>query len=163
MLCFIFLLVAVNQMMKQVTFYLLEQDRPTGTLSTHEAVACVIAAERWRSDKRLLIACESQAQARRLDEALWQREPYTFVPHNLAGEGPNSGAPVELCWPGKRGNTTRDLLITLQPQFADFATAFHQVEDFVPYEDTLKQLARDRYKAYRSVGFHLITAMPPTN
>nr|CDS56274.1 DNA polymerase III, chi subunit [Serratia symbiotica] len=158
-----FLLVAVNQMMKQATFYLLEHDRPTGTLSAHEAVACAVAAERWRSGKRLLIACESQEQAQRLDEALWQREPHTFVPHNLAGEGPNSGAPVELCWPGKRGNAPRDLLIALQPQFADFATAFHQVVDFVPYEDTLKQLARDRYKAYRSVGFHLTTAMPPTH
>jgi DNA polymerase-3 subunit chi len=27
----------------------------------------------------------------------------------------------------------------------------------------LKQLARERYKAYRSVGFHLTTATPPTN
>jgi DNA polymerase-3 subunit chi len=70
---------------------------------------------------------------------------------------------VELCWPGKLGNATRDLLISLQQQFADFATAFHQVVDFVPYEDTLKQLARDRYKAYRSVGFHLTTAMQPTS
>lgn len=57
----------------------------------------------------------------------------------------------------------RDLLIALLPQFADFATAFHEVVDFVPYEDTLKQLARDRYKAYRSVGFHLTTATPPTH
>ena len=55
----------------------------------------------------------------------------------------------------------RDLLISLLPHFADFATAFHEVIDFVPYEDTLKQLARDRYKAYRSVGFQLNTAAPP--
>ena len=85
------------------------------------------------------------------------------MPHNLAGEGPHYGAPVELCWPGKRGNAPRDLLIALLPQFADFATAFHEVVDFVPYEDTLKQLARDRYKAYRSVGFHLSTSTPPTH
>jgi len=45
---------------------------------------------------------------------------------------------------------------------ADFASAFHEVIDFVPHEDDLKQLARDRYKAYRSVGFQLTTATPPT-
>jgi len=36
------------------------------------------------------------------------------------------------------------------------------VIDFVPYEESLKQLARDRYKAYRSVGFQLNTATPPS-
>ncbi|VAX77175.1 DNA polymerase III subunit chi [Serratia symbiotica] len=147
--------------MKQAIFYLLEHNQPTGALSAHEAVACVIAAESWRSGKRLLIACETQEQAQQLDEMLWQREPNRFIPHNLAGEGPDSGAPVELCWPGKRGNAPRDLLIALQPHFADFAATFDQVIDFVPYEDALKQLARNRYKTYRTLGFYLTTAIPP--
>ena len=66
------------------------------------------------------------------------QETHQFVPHNLAGEGPRYGAPVELCWPGKRGNAPRDLLINLQSQFADFATAFHEVIDFVPIDEQLK-------------------------
>ncbi len=161
--------------MKNALFYLIEDPTPivesqqeAGStahveLSSHEALACTLAAERWRSGKRVLIACESREQAERLDEALWQRDTDAFVPHNLAGEGPKYGSPVELCWPEKRGNAARDLMINLQLQFANFATAFHEVIDFVPYEDTLKQLARERYKAYRSVGFHLTTATPPTN
>ncbi|MEQ9873498.1 DNA polymerase III subunit chi [Pectobacterium brasiliense] len=147
--------------MKNATFYLLEHDSKSGELSAHEALACALAAERWRAGKRVLIACEDEQQAIRLDEALWQRDPSAFVPHNLAGEGPRHGAPVELAWPQRRGNAPRDLLISLLPQFADFATAFHEVIDFVPYEDSLKQLARDRYKTYRSVGFQLTTATPP--
>ncbi|KLU17673.1 DNA polymerase III subunit chi, partial [Proteus mirabilis] len=110
----------------------------------------------------ILLVCESQAQAELLDEALWAREPHQFVPHNLAGEGPRYGSPVELCWPGKRGNAPRDLLINLQSQFVDFATAFHEVIDFVPIDEQLKQLARERYKIYRSVGFTLTMATPPT-
>lgn len=158
----IFLINGNQVTMKQATFYLLENDQPIGMLSAHEALACAVAAQHWRAGKRVLIACESQEQAERLDEALWQRDPHQFVPHNLAGEGPNFGAPVELCWPGKRGNAPRDLLIALLPQFVDFATAFQEVVDFVPYQDTLKQLARERYKAYRSVGFNLTMATPPT-
>ncbi|ANE75839.1 DNA polymerase III subunit chi [Dickeya solani] len=149
--------------MKNATFYLIDHDRLSGELNACEALACDLAAARWRAGQRVLIACEDEQQALRLDEALWQREPHEFVPHNLAGEGPRQGAPVELAWPQKRGNAPRDLLISLQPQFADFATAFHEVIDFVPYEESLKQLARDRYKAYRSVGFQLTTATPPTH
>ncbi|MGG2141581.1 DNA polymerase III subunit chi [Symbiopectobacterium sp. RP] len=149
--------------MKNATFYLLEHSDDVDGLSACEALACELAAERWRSGQRVLIACEDEQQALRLDDALWQRDASAFVPHNLAGEGPRQGAPVELAWPQRRGSTSRDVLISLLPQFADFATAFHEVIDFVPHEESLKPLARDRYKAYRSFGFQLTTAMPPTH
>ncbi|ONF75102.1 hypothetical protein BXA16_21635 [Salmonella enterica subsp. enterica serovar Typhimurium] len=63
-----------------------------------------------------------------------------------------------VCWPQKRNSSPRDILISLRTSFADFATAFTEVVDFVPYEETLKQLARERYKAYRVAGFNLNTA-----
>ncbi|WP_074012731.1 DNA polymerase III subunit chi [Candidatus Sodalis sp. SoCistrobi] len=148
--------------MKNATFYLLDQHAISDGLTAVERLACDLAADKWRQGKRVLIACVDDAQALRLDEALWARDPHAFVPHNLAGEGPRYGAPVELCWPQRRGNAPRDLLISLLPACADFASAFHEVIDFVPDEDALKQLARDRYKAYRSVGFQLTTATPPT-
>ncbi|MBK0097958.1 DNA polymerase III subunit chi [Erwinia sp. S63] len=147
--------------MKNATFYVMESESASDGLSAIEALVCDLAETRWRDGKRILIACENEEQANRLDEALWQRPANAFVPHNLAGEGPRYGAPVELAWPQRRGSSPRDLLISLLPQFADFATGFHEVIDFVPYEESLKQLARDRYKAYRSVGFQLNTATPP--
>ena len=147
--------------MQNATFYQMEQPSPFDDLEAHEWLTCQLAGEAWRNGKRVLIACESQQQAEKLDEALWAREPDAFVPHNLAGEGPRYGAPVELCWPQKRGNSPRDLLITLLPQFTDFATTFRDVIDFVRIDEQLKQLARERYKIYRSVGFTLTMATPP--
>ncbi|MBK4715631.1 MULTISPECIES: DNA polymerase III subunit chi [Tenebrionibacter/Tenebrionicola group] len=144
--------------MKNATFYLLDNDTVTDGLSAEEQLTCALAAVHWRNSKRILIACEDEQQAIRLDEALWARDPHSFVPHNLAGEGPRAGAPVELAWPGRRGSSSRDLLISLLPQFADFATAFHEVIDFVPCDESRKPLARERYKAYRIAGFHLTTA-----
>lgn len=144
--------------MKNATFYLLDNDATVDGLSAVEQLVCDIAAERWRNGKRVLIACEDEQQAIRLDEALWSRPPESFVPHNLAGEGPRGGAPVEIAWPQKRNSSPRDILISLRLNFADFATAFTEVIDFVPYEDNLKQLARERYKAYRMAGFNLNTA-----
>jgi DNA polymerase-3 subunit chi len=144
--------------MKNATFYLLDNDTHADGLSAVEQLVCELAADRFRAGKRVLVACENAQQAIRLDEALWQRDAQAFVPHNLAGEGPRYGAPVELAWPQRRGSAPRDLLISLLPQFADFATAFLEVIDFVPYEESQKQLARERYKAYRVAGFHLTTA-----
>ncbi|MDU6924649.1 DNA polymerase III subunit chi [Franconibacter helveticus 513] len=144
--------------MKNATFYLLDNDDTVDGLGAVERLVCDIAAERWRNGKRVLIACEDEQQAIRLDEALWTRPPESFVPHNLAGEGPRGGAPVEIAWPQKRSSAPRDILISLRPAFADFATAFTEVIDFVPIEESQKQLARERYKAYRVAGFHLTTA-----
>ena len=127
--------------MKNATFYLLDND-------THQDGLSAV----------VLIACEDEQQAIRLDEALWARPPESFVPHNLSGEGPRGGAPVEIAWPQKRNSSARDILISLRTDFADFATAFTEVVDFVPYEESLKQLARERYKAYRLAGFNLNTA-----
>lgn len=147
-------------MMKQATFYLLPEsadgELPTG-LSAQAYHACRLAADAWRRGQRVLIACASQTEAFAVDEALWQFDPQQFVPHNLAGEGPHYGSPVEIAWPEKRSASRRDLLISLLPDVADFASAFLQVIDFVPCEETLKQQARERYKAYRQAGFQLTT------
>ncbi len=151
-----------ENVMKKATFYLLKPQSLPGDITQQETLACELAAIHWRAGKHVLIACISQQQAQQLDEVLWQRAG-EFVPHNLAGEGPRQGAPVELAWPTRRTCVPRDVLISLLPTCADFASAFHEVIDFVPYEATLKQLARERYKSYRSVGFHLITAPAPTD
>ncbi len=143
--------------MKSATFYLLAADPSDQPLTAAEITTCDLAAKYWREGKRIMIACEDEAQALRLDEALWQRPAEAFVPHNLAGEGPRQGSPVELAWPQKRGSSARELLISLLPHFVDFATGFYEVVDFVPDDNALKQLARDRYKAYRSAGFQLNT------
>ncbi len=96
--------------MKNATFYLLDNDTTVDGLSAVEQLVCEIAAERWRSGKRVLIACEDEKQAYRLDEALWARPAESFVPHNLAGEGPRGGAPVEIAWPQKRSSSPRNRL-----------------------------------------------------
>ena len=52
--------------MKNATFYLLDNDTTVDGLSAVEQLVCEIAAERWRSGKRVLIACEDEKQAYRL-------------------------------------------------------------------------------------------------
>ncbi len=138
-------------MSKHAQFYILHNAQSA------QALACDLAASAWRLGKRVLIACATEAQALDIDEALWQRDPEQFVPHNLSGEITQYATPIEISWGDKRNAQRRDLLINLQMQVPNFASAFNQVIDFVPAEEALKVQARERYKQYRQLGWQLST------
>ena len=140
-------------MAKNAQFYLLNPEKKI----TVEQLACDLAAQAWRLGKRVLIACETEEQAFLIDEALWQREPSEFVPHNLSGEATQYAPPIEISWKGKRNAQRRDLLINLQIEVPDFSHSFTQLIDFVPVEETQKAQARERYKILRSQGWVLST------
>ncbi|EGY32862.1 DNA polymerase III subunit chi [Aggregatibacter actinomycetemcomitans serotype e str. SC1083] len=145
-------------MPKNAQFYLLSDASPAlSNLSAVESLACNLAASAWRLGKRVLLACENEAQALNIDEALWQREPDEFVPHNLSGEATTYATPIEISWTGKRNAQSRDLLINLQPQLPEFINSFNQIIDFVPAEEQQKALARERYKQLRQLGWELST------
>ncbi|OOH92421.1 DNA polymerase III subunit chi [Pasteurellaceae bacterium 15-036681] len=142
--------------MKQVQFYLLSQETE-GELSAQEALACDLAAKAWRLGKCVIISCENEEQALRLDDVLWARDPDQFVPHNLSGEITTYATPIEISWQGKRNAQRRDILISLQSQLPDFINSFNQIIDFVPVNEEQKALARERYKQYRQLGWQLVT------
>lgn len=145
-------------MPKNAQFYLLSDSSPAqSTLSAVESLACDLAASAWRLGKRVLLVCESEVQALNIDEALWQREPDEFVPHNLSGEATTYATPIEISWTGKRNAQSRDLLINLQQQLPEYINSFNQIIDFVPVEEQPKALARERYKQLRQLGWTLST------
>ncbi|OOF86887.1 DNA polymerase III subunit chi [Rodentibacter ratti] len=140
-------------MTKNAQFYILTEQGPF----TVEQLACNLAASAWRLGKRILIACETEQQALDIDEALWQRDPNEFVPHNLSGEATQYPTPIEISWRGKRNAQRRDLLINLQQDVPEFSHSFTQLIDFVPVEETQKEQARKRYKQLRMQGWQLST------
>ena len=140
-------------MAKNAQFYLLNPEKKI----TVEQLACDLAAQAWRLGKRVLIACETEEQAFLIDEALWQREPNEFVPHNLSGEATQYAPPIEISWKGKRNAQRRDLLISLQQTLPEFISSFQQIIDFVPVDEQQKAQARERYKQYRQLGWQMAT------
>lgn len=142
-------------MAKQALFYILAEQPTSANLLENKV--CDLAADAWRLGKKVLIACQNEQQALLIDEMLWQRDPDQFVPHNLSGEAGAYMTPVEICWPEKRNSQRRDVLISLLNQVPDFALLFPQVIEFVPADEQLKILARERYKYYRQLGWQLST------
>lgn len=138
----------------QVMFYLLESENTAtnndGKQNSLFHHACMQASYFYRQKQKVFIYTENQNSAHDIDEMLWAFDPDSFVPHNLAGEGPSYGSAVEISWNQPTGR--RPVLINLTRTVPDFAQQFTHIIDFVPTDETLKQQARDRFRAYRQLG-----------
>lgn len=147
-------------MQNKVVFYILGDSEQTLTSNKTEQnlvlyCACLQAAHYYRQSKKVFIYTESQQQAHDIDELLWRFDADAFVPHNLSGEGPHYGSPVEISWHAPKNH--RAVLINLTKNTPAFAYQFTQVIDFVPCSEKLKQLARDRFRGYRQQGSQVNT------
>jgi DNA polymerase-3 subunit chi len=152
-------------MQTQVMFYLLDDEKvkneSTDTSNNADASdtssafyhACLQASHFYRQNQRVFIYTEDQAQAEQVDELLWAFDSDSFVPHNLVGEGPKQGAAVEISNQPPQGR--RPVLINLTESVPNFANQFQFIVDFVPSDETKKQQARERFKAYRQWGFQV--------
>ncbi len=128
------------------------------TITPELHYACVLTADLYRQNKKIQVGVENQAQAHTIDEWLWQFEADRFIPHNLPGEGPHYGTPVEINWQAstqRRGcfvNTCTEL-----PDFVGQLKGLAEWHDFVPHDDAGKAAARERYKQLKQAGFQIST------
>jgi len=137
-------------------FYVLKHDNELGaTCPAHFELAARTAAKQYRAGQRIFIYVDSIDDAHVIDEHLWCFEPDSFVPHNLQGEGPKGGAPVEIGQTPPVGKRT--VLINLATHLPDFIRRFSMVYDFVPAEQNAKQAARERFKRLRQFGANIST------
>jgi DNA polymerase-3 subunit chi len=147
-------------MQNQVVFYVLNDDKHTLSTTSHEQdvvlyCACLQAAHFYRQNKKVFIYTQNQQQAHDVDDLLWRFEADAFVPHSLLGEGPSYGSPVEISWQAPKNRCA--VLINLSEKIPDFANKFAYIVDFVPCDETLKELARARFRHYRQQGSQVTT------
>ncbi|MCE9677878.1 DNA polymerase III subunit chi [Shewanella sp. AS1] len=144
--------------MPNALFYLMPDAANTASSQdAHYHLACRIAQQAFTAQQGVYVHCQDKQQAYEVDEILWQFEPTAFVPHNLKGEGPAGGAPVEIGFDKLGPNKKRQLLINLADQAPQFAVNFDQIIDFVANDTAKKASARERYRQYRELGIALTT------
>ena len=143
----------------QVKFYVLSEPQPDNAeaptvqpnpVPAEYLFACQLCADLYRQGQRVFVFCQNQQDAELLDEVLWQFDAERFVPHNLAGEGPQRGAPIEISW--QLPKSSRQVLINLTESIPSFANRYMQVIEFVPVAADKKSNAREKYKQYRQLG-----------
>lgn len=141
--------------MTQVIFYSLAEDDSDG----HQLV-CQLSAALYGGKQRVSVWCKNQTQAESLDELLWQAPADRFIPHNLKGEGPRGGAPVEICWDEQSVRLGQHVLVTSALTLSE-PSRFQQIIDFVPTDEVARQAARERYKYYQRMGCQMQFAQAP--
>jgi DNA polymerase-3 subunit chi len=103
--------------------------------------------------------CSTQSEAEAFDEFIWQYPADKFIPHNLYGEGPDMGTPVEILWLAAYSNMAKirnsDMLIMLSNSHFEAHQQAKHIVDFVPADEVLKAQARERYSWYKKAGCQL--------
>ncbi|KMT66438.1 DNA polymerase III subunit chi [Catenovulum maritimum] len=144
--------------MTQVTFFIMPESPQVDSTSEADLhqFACELTANLYRDKQKVFIYTKDKKTAEAIDETLWQFSPEHFVAHNLQGEGPSFGSPVEI---GDQAPTNRyPILINFSQQVPQFGRKFQHIYDFVPADEVQKQAARERYKAFRQAGYVIQTS-----
>lgn len=143
--------------MTQAHFYQLSEQDATPDVSLNaspiEVLACDLVAKCYSEKKRLTVLCANQAAAEAFSELLWQHPPERFIAHNLVGEGPNGGAPVEVTW--AKQTALRSIVVNLAGEQIDNPSRYHTIYDFVPVAEADKIAARTRYAFCKQVGCNM--------
>ena len=135
------------------TFYQLDVNSQDAKQDILKACSHLLL-ETIKKRKWTTVLCTDKQQAEDVDEFVWQHPVDSFIPHNLAGEGPKQGTPAEITWLGQALNS-RHTLINLSQSMIENHRQYQHIIDFVPVEETQKQQARARYKQYKSAGCNM--------
>lgn len=140
-----------------VTFYVIAANSPQATTSGFEQYLLFLTQHFVQQGAKIYINAADKQHAEQIAESFWQAPTNQLFAHNLVGEGPKQGTPVEIGYVGLQSHRNRQLLINLAPNCTNFATTFIQVIDFVPCDEKSKQQAREKYKIYHQAGYQLRT------
>lgn len=136
--------------MTKVDFYVL----PGTTSEARWLFACKLAEKVQRMGMRVLIAVNSEADAKQLDELLWTFKPESFVPHQLINGG--KPAPVEITFNDQAGDH-QGLLLNLSNSIPPWFSRFERVSEVVIQEPQMLAISRERYSFYKSRGYPIET------
>lgn len=145
---------------KTVTFYVLADSflgEYGSAFTLHEQVAFSQLVQLFAQKRKIYLHCDSQLQAEKFDEALWQHPIERFIPHALKGEGEKSFVPVLIGWGDLTSSNHAEVSINLQQTNPIVLQNRTQIIDFVPTDELLKASARVRYRFYKQQGFELQT------
>ncbi|MDW6091802.1 DNA polymerase III subunit chi [Vibrio rhizosphaerae] len=143
--------------MKTATFYLISPDSRQAHPEGFREYVLFLAQYFAHQGARIYLNCHHRDEAELFAELFWQVPAETFMAHNLVGEGPRNGTPVEIGYPQVSPSRNRQIVINMAENNTTFADRFTEVIDFVPCEKNARQLARERYKIYRQNGYKLQT------
>jgi DNA polymerase III subunit chi len=134
----------------QIDFYIL----PETTSEARWLFACRLIDKVHRMGMRVLVAVDSEAEARQLDELLWTFKPESFIPHQLINSG--KPTPVEITFTQEAGDH-QNLLLNLSKTTPTYFSRFERMSEVVIQEAESLAASRERFSFYKSRGYPIET------
>ncbi len=132
--------------MTRVGFYIVEDEDADSRLR----LALRLTEKAHQRGHRVFLNAESEAEARHLDERLWNFRPASFLPHALICDD----AAEQICigW-GQEPEGHDDLLINLRPAVPPFVGRFQRVAELVNQEAPRLEALRASWRHYKERGY----------
>lgn len=112
-------------------------------------VPATLAAKAQRAGHATLVLVVDLAQARALDERLWDLGETVFVPHALADDPDAGGVPVLIAAPGQ-AEVSRPVVINLRERAVELDC--QRIVEIIPVDEAGRVAARARWRAYQARG-----------
>jgi len=130
--------------MMKVDFYVLEVAEQQRVL----LYSCKLLEKAHAEKQKVYVHTQSQQDAERLDKLLWTYREDSFIPHELAPSASKMPAPIQIGF----ADTPKlnETLLNLAHDVPDFYAQFNHIIEIVFTNETAQQLARERFKFYRS-------------
>lgn len=104
--------------------------------------------------RQLMIFLPDQPAAERLETVLWTCKPTSFLPHCRSRHPLAAETPILIDWEGSHLQHD-DILINMTSEHPVFFTRFKGLIEVVGTTDTDRELARNRFRFYRDLGYDI--------
>jgi DNA polymerase-3 subunit chi len=129
----------------QVDFYVLTPSAPS---AGH--LACRLCLKAWEEGYGVSVLAASDADARALDELMWEFPAGRFLPHELGAA--DLAVPVTIVSQPAAIPSGRDAVVNLTTAAIPEPGRFRRLLEIVPADEQLRAASRDKFRAYRSQG-----------
>lgn len=103
---------------------------------------------------KVLIACNDQAEVKRLDKFLWEHNAEKFIPHGTAEQEHSKDQPILITDKNENLNLS-DMLICLSGKTVKDFSSYLKVFDIFEGSEQQKDQGRQRWKDYKAKGYAL--------
>ncbi len=141
-------------MTERVDFYVLK----SAVAQQRWAFACRLTEKAYLRDMKIVIANDTPADARALDDMLWTFNERSFIPHKICldEESADPAANVQLTVsPGPA--LAADLLVNLSGGLPADWERYPRIAEIIDADAERRRLGRERFKAYREMKVTLET------
>ena len=145
-------------MTERVDFYVLK-----GSAAKQRwTFACRLTEKAYLRDLSIVIANDTPADARSLDELLWTFSERSFIPHEVCADEHSMDPATKvhlIALPSPTPCPTRgaDLLVNLTSRLPDGWERYPRIAEIVDADEECRRLGRERFKAYRELKVALET------